>query len=386
MNQPLMRLATKEDLPAIINLWAYCFNDGDIFQNWYFRNYYRTEECLVVTVDDTVVASLQVIDLPTVVGNKQVQAGYIVGVDCLPEYRGQGLTRMLMESAIERFAPQKGYALVHLMPFEADFYEPYGFVYADYHAKMTLPIEEFYRTAYRDASKAYHWQTVDLNDYGDFLPILEDIYSRAMEKYDGYVMRGNERRWSALLDDARLENGHCKVIYNETNEAEGYIVYILDGNGLMIREVQSVNQRARQAIYYFIASHRSQAKAVRWSAALNELVVYSRKKDKQGVVIEPFMMQLIIDPRIIGAFATSLPDETIDFNVKEHGNYRWYAHSQQIERIAVVSKDIPSFSRATLTQLVFDKIGWDEYGVDGKTMKMRALFKEKKQFFNNEYF
>ena len=98
------------------------------------------------------------------------------------------------------------------------------------------------------------------------------------------------------------------------------------------------------------------------------------------------MMQLIIDPRIIGAFASILPDETIDFNVKEHGNYRWYAHSQQIERIAVVSKDIPSFSRVTLTQLVFDKIGWDEYGVDGKTMKMRALFKEKKQFFYNEYF
>ena len=54
MNQPHMRLATKEDLPALIDLWAYCFNDGDIFQNWYFKNYYREEECIVVTEKDAI--------------------------------------------------------------------------------------------------------------------------------------------------------------------------------------------------------------------------------------------------------------------------------------------------------------------------------------------
>lgn len=385
MNQPQMRLATKEDLPALINLWAYCFNDGDIFQNWYFKNYYREEECIVVSEQDAIVASLQVIDLPTVVGNETLQAGYIVGVDCLPEYRGQGFTRMLMEAAIEQFALHKGYAFLHLMPFEADFYESFGFVFGDYHAKMTLPIEEFYRPSYREAARAYHWETVNLDCYDEALPLLENIYHRAMNAFDGHVVRGSKRRWSALLDDARLENGHCKIIYNENNVAEGYIVYIFEGGALRIRELQATTQKARQAMYYFIAGHRSQVKEVQWSASLREPIVYTRKKDKQGVALEPFMMQLIIDPCCIAAFASRLPDENVDFCV-EDGAYRWYAHSQKIERIENVVETAPRFTRATISQLVFDSSGWDACEADACYMQMRALFTEKKQFFNNEYF
>lgn len=385
MNQPHMRLATKEDLPALIDLWAYCFNDGDIFQNWYFKNYYREEECIVVTEKDAIVASLQVIDLPTVVGNETLQAGYIVGVDCLPEHRGQGFTRMLMETVIEEFAPRKGYAFLHLMPFEANFYEPFGFVFGDYHAKMTLPIEEFYRSAYREAAKSFHWKTVDLDCYSESLSLLETIYNRAMSAFDGYVVRDSARRWSALLDDARLENGHCKIIYNKNGDAEGYIVYIFVDGRLLVRELQAVTQKARQAMYYFIASHRSQVKEVQWSAPLHEPIVYVRKKDKLGVAIEPFMMQLIIDPCCIAAFASRLPDENVDFCV-EDDKYRWYAHSQKIERIENVVETAPRFTRATLSQLVLGSVGWEVCEADACYMKMRALFTEKKQFFNNEYF
>lgn len=381
-----MRLATKEDVPALMALWAYCFNDGDIFQNWYFKNYFREEECIVVSIENMVVASLQVIDLPMVVGNEHLPAGYIVGVDCLPEYRGQGFTRMLMEEAIEHYAPQKGYALLHLMPFEADFYEPFGFVYGDYHTKMTLSIEEFYRASYREAAQGYYWKTVDLNNYAPALSLLENLYKCAMKDIDAYIERGNLRRWSALLDDVRLENGHCKIIYNERGEAEGYIVYMFADDALLIRELQTVNQKAHQAMYYFIASHRSQVKEVRWSAALCEPIAYIRKKDKHGVILEPFMMQLILDPCCIGAFASDLPQEDLLFNVEDDGTYRWYAHSKKIERIENVVENTPNFTRATLSRLVFDKSGWKACEADEYHIQMQALFKEKKQFFNNEYF
>lgn len=386
MNQPQIRLATKEDLPALIDLWAYCFADGDIFRNWYFKYYYRQDECIVASIDGTPVASLQVIDLPTRVGGQSLAAGYIVGVNCLPEYRGQGLTRMLMDEALNHFAPQKGYRLLHLMPFEADFYEPYGFVYGDYHANMTLPIEEFYRADAREEARQHHWRTVDLNDTAEMLDTLEALYDAALEGFDAYVERHGARRWSALLDDVRLENGHLKVLYNEADEAVGYLAYIVQEDALLIREMQSLNAGARKAMYYFIASHRSQVKTVKWSAAENEPVVYRRKKDKDGVALQPFMMCKVLDPKIVGLFASKLPKENLEFYVEGCGRYQWQAQSTTVLRTGDRKEGVACFSLQVLNRMLFERGGWFYDEADPLQKQMAALFKEKTQFFNNEYF
>ena len=88
---------------------------------------------------------------------------------------------------------------------------------------------------------------------------------------------------------------------------------------------------------------------------------------------------------IHAAFASRLPDENVDFCV-EDDKYRWYAHSQKIERIENVVETAPRFTRATLSQLVLGSVGWEVCEADACYMQMRALFTEKKQFFNNEYF
>lgn len=386
MNQPQIRLATKEDLPALIDLWAYCFNDSDVFRNWYFKYYYRQDECIVASIDGVTVASLQVIDLPTRVGEQSIAAGYIVGVDCLPEYRGHGLTKRLMEEAMQRFAPEKGYQILHLMPFEADFYESFGFVYGEYHANMILPIEEFYRPDYRVDARSHHWGTVDLNRYDDVLPLLEALYQQSMNKQDGYVERQGKRRWSALLDDVRLEDGYCKILYNDNNEAVGYLVYILQDDILLIRELQAVNAAARKAMYYFIAAHRSQVKQVRWSAAENEPIIYQRKKDKQGVQFYPFMMNTIIEPTVIGEFATHIPQDDLYFYVEKKGYYHWHKQSSIIEACDIGPMNVVRLTLEDLSKMVFARNEWEDETVSVQQMQMSALFKEKKRIFNNEYF
>ena len=100
MSQQQIRMATDADREALESIWDYCFHDGESFQRWYFSSYFRPAECLVGCVDGCPVASLQIIDLPTRVKDRTLRAGYIVGVDCLPEYRGMGFTKCLMEEAI----------------------------------------------------------------------------------------------------------------------------------------------------------------------------------------------------------------------------------------------------------------------------------------------
>lgn len=379
-----IRMATDADREALENIWDYCFHDGETFQRWYFSQYYRKEECIVGCVNDVPVASLQVIDLPTRVKGQNLRAGYIVGVDCLPEYRGMGFTRRLMEEALYHYAPEHDLQLLHLMPFEADFYEPYGFVFSDYHFKMELDIEEFYRPGSREMAHAFSWEHVDLASLDRWLPVLEQVYERCTQQYDICVLRKGLRRWRALADDLAMEGGYLKLLYDKSHQPVGLLAYIMKEEAIFVREALAYDARARQAIYYYIASHRSQVKRVQWSAPEDEPIAFRRKKDKDGVMYQPFMMNLILDPMILPLFASAMPEKDLAFSVEGCGTFRWLAHSLHIEK---VSKDVhgPILNGRQLTQMVFDR-SWMPLEDEAVLSSMAALFTRKMVNFNNEYF
>lgn len=385
MSQATIRAAIESDRPALEKIWAYCFNDGDTFRHWYFESYCRIDECLIAEIDGTIAASLQVIDLPTRVGDQVVPAGYIVGVDCLPEYRGMGLTRQLMDAALNDHAPAHGLRLLHLMPFEADFYLPYGFVYSDFHFDMDLDITEFYEAADRAVAHRYHWQDLPFAETAAWVPTLEALYARCTARYDVCVLRQGLRRWRALVDDVAMEGGCLKLLFDEADVPVGYLAYIMKEDAFFVREALAADAQARRALYYFIASHRSQVKRVTWSAPSDEAVVFHRKKDKSGVRYRPFMMNLILDPALIAAFAAGTPEKDICFSVEGMGAYRWPAQCTEIERLSDEAvAEGPHFDRQTLSAMVFDP-GWDASQVSASA-PLAALFTKSARIFNNEYF
>lgn len=384
MSQQQIRMATDADREAIESIWNYCFHDGESFQRWYFSQYYRKDECIVGCVNDRPVASLQVIDLPTVVRGRCLRAGYIVGVDCLPEYRGLGFTRRLMEEALNHYAPVHGLQLLHLMPFEADFYEPYGFVFSDYHFNMDLDIEEFYRSENRNIAHAFMWQAVNVDALEQMVPQLDLVYDRCMARYDMYVMRKGLRRWRALADDLAMEGGFLKLLLNEHKSPVGLLAYSVKEDALFIREALAIDSKARQAIYYFIASHRSQVKKVQWSAPEDEAIVFRRKKDKAGVMYQPFMMNAILDPMILPLFASAVPSQDLDFMVKGYGAFRWPKGGRCLEQLTHTTTEL-ILDCSQLTQMVFDR-SWAPAENDDVFALMAALFTKKTCIFNNEYF
>lgn len=385
MSAEQIRMATDADRPALEAIWDYCFQDGERFERWYFSTYYRKEECIVGCVDDVPVASLQVIDLPTRVGDQVVRAGYIVGVDCLPEYRGQGFTRRLMDWAIDHYAPAHNLALLHLMPFEADFYEPYGFVYSDFHFDMDLDIAEFYRAEDREAARRYHWKRIAEDDLARALPLLEQAYEVCTATYPAVVERRGLRRWQALVSDLSMEGGHLKILLDEAGKPQGLLAYILKEDALFVREALAAAPAARRALYYFIASHRSQVKNVQWSAPEDEPIVFQRRKDKQGVRYRPFMMNRLVDPSILPLFSTSLPTKDLAFAVPDKGAYLWPAGKRRLCSYKDEKAALPIVDLKVLSKIVFDR-GEQIETTHEVLAELAALFTIKTRFFNNEYF
>ena len=87
----MIRIATNDDMPQVLNLWQTCFDDTMKFVLWYFARYWKAEHTLGVFEqhenEELLQASAQVIPYNLQIRNTALSCGYIVGVDTAPEAR-----------------------------------------------------------------------------------------------------------------------------------------------------------------------------------------------------------------------------------------------------------------------------------------------------------
>ena len=375
-----VRLAAREDREDLQEIWSYCFSDSEDFVKWYFDSYWQPENTLVIDRDCAPAASLQLIPTAFCTGGQVLKAAYIVGVDCLPQYRGQGLTRALLEYAMGPEAARRGLDLLTLMPFEADFYLPYGFVFGSYHYDFDIDINEFYRKEERTFFTGYSWKKIGPEDLEQNIPVLEDVYGRWSRRFAGAVVR-DHLQWQAFAQDVWIEEGQVMVMVDQVGNCVGYIAYTLPEGVLAVKELVYLDQASRAWAYYFIAGHRSQAKRVRWSAPEGEWLAFHRFKDQHGTALRPFMMYDIVRPQAAAAFAAHLPEQDVAFICDGQG-YVWLKDSRTI--LPVDGKDLPKnapeITKEMLTRLVFERSGED------LAEDLKRYFDPTCNYFNNEYF
>lgn len=376
-----VRLAVKKDRAALQEIWSYCFSDSERFVKWYFDIYWQPEDTLVIDWDGAPAASLQLIPTTFCAGGRLLKAAYIVGVDCLPQYRGKGMTRALLEYAMETEASRRGLDLLTLMPFEADFYLPYGFVFGTYHYDFDIEINEFYQKEKKSLYHGYSWRRITPENLKQNIPDLEDAYGRWSRRYAGCVVR-SYLQWQAFAKDVWIEDGQVMMMYDQTGACAGYIAYTFSEGMLLIKEMVYLNGNARAFAYYFVAGHRSQVKRVKWSAPENEWLAFHRLKDQTSVMLRPFMMYYIVRPQAAGAFACSLPAHDIAFSCQGE-TYMWIKDSRDILPIAnpELRGEVPEITKAALTRLIFERAN-EETAPEA----FNNIFDPSRNYFNNEYF
>lgn len=247
--------AGKRHTEEIKRMWQYCFNDDDAFVNWFFEKVYKNENTLAVFDGERVAANLQLFYYDISVFGNKCPVGYIAGVAALPEYRGRGYVRALMNAAIEELY-RRGCVYALLIPFRFDFYRPFGFEACYWLSEYTGGME-----CLRPFSKAKG----EFREYGT-PPI--NIYNDFVKDKNGYIIR-NEEIFNEIYEDTKTGVGHFYIL-----DSGGYIIYTIRDDTFYAPEIAYTGWNELKSLLGFVYSHSSQVSKFKIRTSDDEVIRY----------------------------------------------------------------------------------------------------------------
>jgi predicted acetyltransferase len=279
-----IRKALSQDTKEVKELWKYCFNDSDVFVDWYFTHKYRDENT-IIAVEDKTVSALQIIPYTLNIRQSNQESGYVVGVSTAPEARGKGIIPKLIKFSFEDMR-KRGINISILMPFMFSFYTRYGYDLCYHQIKHKFQISKLKDIILTGGKFVRARQ--------DSISALKVCYGLYMTNKHGYVMR-NEKEWLDIMGDLDTDGGQIYIYIDENNRPKGYISYYIEDETMIVKEMAYDNIVSQRHLYSFIYNHISHLKHVTLRLAIDDLTHFLVPDLNQEMSILPFMMTRIID-------------------------------------------------------------------------------------------
>ncbi|CEH33160.1 GNAT family N-acetyltransferase [Romboutsia lituseburensis] len=380
-----IRHAKEDELKDIKNIWNYCFNDGESFVEYYFKDKYKRHNTIVVEDEGEVVSSLQLNQYKINLNNKIYNTSYVVGVSTLPQVRGRGYMKNIMKFMLKELY-RKNQLVSILMPIDYRLYRKYGYEHCYDQIEYNINIEDL--SSYKINGKLYKANRYNINE-------LVDISKDFLKDVNGNVER-DDKFYQSLLEEIKSENGHIYI--HENDGSEGYIIYFLDGETMFVREIYYKNMDSLKSMLKFIYNHNTQCKKVKISAPINDKIKFVLDNPRTcDIKIKPFMMgriinlkayleSLTIKSNIEGSLNILVKDNYIENN---NGVFKIQIKNNRLFVEKVNEKHTVSFNINTLTQLAFSYIDIDEAILlnDLKISKrdislLNYIFKKRNNYIN----
>lgn len=380
-----IRHAKEDELKDIKNIWNYCFNDGESFVEYYFKDKYKRHNTIVVEDEGEVVSSLQLNQYKINLNNKIYNTSYVVGVSTLPQVRGRGYMKNIMKFMLKELY-RKNQLVSILMPIDYRLYRKYGYEHCYDQIEYNINIEDL--SSYKINGKLYKANRYNINE-------LVDISKDFFKDVNGNVER-DDKFYQSLLEEIKSENGHIYI--HENDGSEGYIIYFLDGETMFVREIYYKNMDSLKSMLKFIYNHNTQCKKVKISAPINDKIKFVLDNPRTcDIKIKPFMMgriinlkayleSLTIKSNIEGSLNILVKDNYIENN---NGVFKIQIKNNRLFVEKVNEKHTVSFNINTLTQLAFSYIDMDEAILlnDLKISKrdislLNYIFKKRNNYIN----
>ncbi|MGL4912800.1 MAG: GNAT family N-acetyltransferase [Romboutsia sp.] len=380
-----IRHAKDDETLNVKEIWNYCFDDGENFVEYYFKDKYKKHNTVVVEDEGEIVSSLQLNQYKLNLSNQIYNTSYIVGVSSLPQVRGRGYMKNIMKFTLKELYKRNQLVSI-LMPIDYRLYRKYGYEHCYDQIEYNLDIEELKN--YKINGKLYKANKSNLSE-------LVDISKVFLNGINGNVDR-DERYYQGLFEEINSENGHIYI--HENDGSQGYIIYFLDGDTMFVRELYYKNIDSLKSILKFIYNHNTQCKKVKISAPVNDKIKFILENPRTcEIKVKPFMMGRIIN---LKAYLESIKvksniEDSINISVKDNfieqnnGVFKIILKNNRLSINRVNETYNVKFDINTITQLSFSYIDIEEAVMlnDVKLSKketslLNSIFKKKNNYIN----
>lgn len=278
-----IRFARECDQNNIMEIWNYCFNDGPKFTDYYFNNKYKNYNTIVVEEEANIVSSLQLNQYKIKLNDKEYSTSYVVGVSTLPEARGRGYMKHIMDFTLNELY-KKNQLVSILMPIDYRLYRKYGYEHCYDQIEYEINIEDL-----RGFKSLGSLKKASLNHINEMINIEESF----LENLNGIVVR-DENYYKNLFKEVESEDGHIYIHENEGSD--GYIIYFINGESIFVRELYYKNINALKGILRLIYNHNTQCKKVNITSPVDDKIRFVLSNPRTVTMkLKPFMMGRIIN-------------------------------------------------------------------------------------------
>lgn len=244
--------AEPSDKNEVMAIWSYCFSDPKEYTDYYFKFRYKAENTVVARNSGNVASALQLNPYSISLGGKLYDTSYIVGVSTLPQYRGLGIVRKLFSFAFNELF-KRGELVSVLMPIDYSIYRKFGYeaVCEQYLYELDIDMLSGFKPVrrFRMAGRTK-----------EELIELSDIYAGFTNGKNLFTLR-DASYYKTLLDEASLDKGGI-VLTDGDSGPDGYMVYTIEGDSMMIREIVYNNIDALKSMLGYAYSHKTQVSKV----------------------------------------------------------------------------------------------------------------------------
>ncbi|WXR61125.1 GNAT family N-acetyltransferase [Peptostreptococcaceae bacterium AGR-M142] len=377
------------DKDRVRGIWDYCFEDSKEYQDFYFENIYKDKNTIVGLENDKIIAALQLNSHVINLNSINIPCPYIVGVSTLPEYRGYGVMKKIMNEAFSNISKSNNICI--LMPIDHRLYRKYGF--EDISDMMEIKIDIFSLNDF----KKNDYSIEKVNDIN--LLELKNIYLDSLKNYNSYAFR-NDKYFRNLIKESCAENAHIFLSKSKDGNYDGYIYYTVFSNKVFIRELYYKNINSLKAFFNFLYNHNMQASEIIINTALKNPIRHMLKDFKNTLIkVRPFMMGRIINVmqllREIDIFKDLSKDDDIKIKVVDDNinsnNAIYHINNKTIFKVDDLEYDV-LIDVKYLSQLIFSYRDIDELIfeeklelVDEEKLKILKKIFIKKDNHINEY-
>lgn len=226
MNMMKTRIAIKEDLSILKELWYECFLDHDSKESidYYFESSFDLDHTFILEDDNELLCSLQLNQHQISYQNKVESVSFVVGVATPLKHRRKGYMKILLNDAIKYAKEELKQNYMILQAYDWNVYRPFGFFEAYYKNEVTYSIEDLNNiTIIQEKEVSAH--------------SLLAIYQNYTKNLDGYKIRDLEY-FDKLLKIYQVEK--INILVTE----EAYLSYYEDDEYIEVSECAYHSQEA----------------------------------------------------------------------------------------------------------------------------------------------